>query len=383
VIEKSAILKANLLIVDDKQANVKLLEMILRSAGYTSISSTMNPLEVCQLHLENHYDLILLDLQMPLMNGFAVMEGLKEIEIESYLPVLIITAQPEEKVHALNAGAKDFISKPFDVTEVIVRVNNMLEVRLLSAERKKLYEQVAEEQKISEKLLKNVLPSSIVKRLEAQDEIVFHHKASSIVDSFSNVSVLFADIVGFTKFSQTVSGELLVDVLNEIFNLFDGISDQWGMEKIKTIGDCYMAAAGIPEAKTDHAECAAHMALDMLDVMKTFCKRSQHQLHLRIGISSGSAVAGVIGKRKFSYDVWGDVVNTASRMESHGVADRIQISDSTQRELSSEFLTENRGLIELKGIGQMNTWFLNGFNAMPSKPNDCSLKYLTRSACEK
>jgi len=367
VIEKSAILKANLLIVDDKQANVKLLEMILRSAGYTSISSTMNPLEVCQLHLENHYDLILLDLQMPLMNGFAVMEGLKEIEIESYLPVLIITAQPEEKVHALNAGAKDFISKPFDVTEVIVRVNNMLEVRLLSAERKKLYEQVAEEQKISEKLLKNVLPSSIVKRLEAQDEIVFHHKASSIVDSFSNVSVLFADIVGFTKFSQTVSGELLVDVLNEIFNLFDGISDQWGMEKIKTIGDCYMAAAGIPEAKTDHAECAAHMALDMLDVMKTFCKRSQHQLHLRIGISSGSAVAGVIGKRKFSYDVWGDVVNTASRMESHGVADRIQISDSTQRELSSEFLTENRGLIELKGIGQMNTWFLNGFNARPSK----------------
>ena len=367
MIEKSAILKANLLIVDDKQANVKLLEMILRSAGYTSISSTMNPLEVCQLHLENHYDLILLDLQMPLMNGFAVMEGLKEIEIESYLPVLIITAQPEEKVHALNAGAKDFISKPFDVTEVIVRVNNMLEVRLLSAERKKLYEQVAEEQKISEKLLKNVLPSSIVKRLEAQDEIVFHHKASSIVDSFSNVSVLFADIVGFTKFSQTVSGELLVDVLNEIFNLFDGISDQWGMEKIKTIGDCYMAAAGIPEAKTDHAECAAHMALDMLDVMKTFCKRSQHQLHLRIGISSGSAVAGVIGKRKFSYDVWGDVVNTASRMESHGVADRIQISDSTQRELSSEFLTENRGLIELKGIGQMNTWFLNGFNARPSK----------------
>ncbi len=367
MIEKSAILKANLLIVDDKQANVKLLEMILRSAGYTSISSTMNPLEVCQLHLENHYDLILLDLQMPLMNGFAVMEGLKEIEIESYLPVLIITAQSEEKVHALNAGAKDFISKPFDVTEVIVRVNNMLEVRLLSAERKKLYEQVAEEQKISEKLLQNVLPSSIVKRLEAQDEIVFHHKASSIVDSFSNVSVLFADIVGFTKFSQTVSGELLVDVLNEIFNLFDGISDQWGMEKIKTIGDCYMAAAGIPEAKTDHAECAAHMALDMLDVMKTFCKRSQHQLHLRIGISSGSAVAGVIGKRKFSYDVWGDVVNTASRMESHGVADRIQISDSTQRELSSEFLTENRGLIELKGIGQMNTWFLNGFHAMPSK----------------
>lgn len=372
MIEKSAILKANLLIVDDQQANVKLLEMILRSAGFTSISSTMNPLEVCQLHLEHHYDLILLDLQMPLMNGFEVMEGLKEIEIESYLPVLIITAQPEEKVHALNAGAKDFISKPFDVTEVIVRVNNMLEVRLLSAERKKLYEQVAEEQKISENLLQNVLPSSIVKRLEAQDKFVFNHKASSIVDSFSNVSVLFADIVGFTRFSQTVSAELLVDVLNEIFNLFDGISDQWGMEKIKTIGDCYMAAAGIPEPKADHAECAAHMALDMLEGMEMFCKRSQHQLHLRIGISSGSAVAGVIGKRKFTYDVWGDVVNAASRMESHGVADRIQISDSTQSELSSQFLTENRGLIELKGIGQMNTWFLNGFNAMPSKPSDCS-----------
>ena len=362
MIEKSAIHKANLLIVDDQQANVRLLEMILRNAGYTSISHTLNPLEVCQLHLENHYDLILLDLQMPLMDGFAVMEGLKEIETEGYLPVLVITAQPDEKLRALNAGAKDFISKPFDLTEVIVRVNNMLEVRLLSAERKKLYKQVVEEQKISEKLLQNVLPGSIVKRLKAQHEFVLNNTNNVIVDSFSNVSVLFADIVGFTKFSETVSGELLVNVLNEIFNHFDGITDKWGLEKIKTIGDCYMAAAGIPEPLPDHAERAAHMAIEMLKIMNTLSKKSHHQLHLRIGISSGSAVAGVIGKRKFTYDLWGDVVNTASRMESHGIADRIHISDSTKNELDSQFLTENRGFIEIKGKGKMNTWFLNGLN---------------------
>src|ERR1039458_5842433 len=146
MISSTDILHGKILIVDDQEANVLLLEQMLRGAHYTSISSTMDPGQVCELHLTNHYDLILLDLLMPGMDGFQVMENLKEIETGGYLPVLVITAQPNHKLQALKAGAKDFVSKPFDLAEVLLRVHNMLEVRLLHLEMKQLYERVAAEQ---------------------------------------------------------------------------------------------------------------------------------------------------------------------------------------------------------------------------------------------
>ena len=183
-----------------------------------------------------------------------------------------------------------------------------------------------------------------------------------IADTYPDVTVLFADIVGFTKFSEGVSAAVLINVLNDIFIRFDTIADHWGLEKIKTIGDSYMAAAGLPIPVPNHAERAANMALDMLEVMDRFNEQSDYQLNIRIGMSTGAAVAGVIGKRKFLYDLWGDVVNTASRMESHGVAGRIQITDSTRLQLGELFLLEKRGAIEVKGKGEMNTWFLNSHN---------------------
>jgi len=153
-----------------------------------------------------------------------------------------------------------------------------------------------------------------------------------------------------------------VDVLNDIFTRFDSIADNRGLEKIKTIGDAYMAVAGLPDPVADHAIRAAHMALDMIDEMDRFNEQSGHQLKVRIGIESGAVVAGVIGKRKFLYDLWGDTVNTASRMESHGVSGRIQITDSTRKRLSEPFMLEKRGAINVKGKGEMNTWFLNSRN---------------------
>ena len=363
MINASDIFRANLLIVDDQAANVLLLERLLRSAGYISITSTQNPLEVCDLHRKNHYDLILLDLQMPDLSGFQVMEGLKEIETESYLPVLVITAQPDEKLRALKAGAKDFVSKPFDLAEVLVRVQNLLEVRLLHSETKKLYKQVVAEQKVSERLLHNVLPQAIVERLKGRSEVMTDNFSDIIADSFPDVTVLFADIVGFTKFSEGVSAAVLINVLNDVFFRFDNIAGHWGLEKIKTIGDSYMAAAGLPIPVFNHAERAANMALDMLDAMDRFNEQSDYQLNIRIGISTGAAVAGVIGKHKFVYDLWGDVVNTASRMESLGVAGRIQITDSTRLQLGELFLLEKRGAIEVKGKGKMDTWFLNSQNS--------------------
>ena len=358
MIKGSDILKANLLIVDDQSANVLLLERILHGAGYTSITSTQNPHQVYQLHKENNYDLILLDLQMPIMDGFQVMESLREIETSGYLPVLVITAQPEEKLRALKSGARDFISKPFNLAEVLVRVQNLLEVRLLNLQTKHLFEQVVAEQKVSERLLNNVLPEVIVHRLKNQAEFEADNFSKVIADTFPEVTVLFADIVGFTKFTETVSARVLVDVLNEIFTRFDNITDHRGLEKIKTIGDSYMAAAGLPIPMPNHAEQAAHAAFDMLEVMEQFNRENNCEFKIRIGMASGSVVAGVIGVRKFLYDIWGDVVNTASRMESQGVPGRIQITDSTQIRLGKRFITENLGSKEITGKGAINTWFL-------------------------
>jgi len=358
VINKSDILKANLLIVDDQAANVLLLERILRTAGYTSITSTNNAQEVYQLHKENNYDLILLDLHMPIMDGFQVMESLREIETSGYLPVLVITAQHEEKLRALKSGARDFISKPFNLAEVLVRVQNLLEVRFLNLQTNNLFEQVVAEQKVSERLLNNVLPEVIVKRLKNQPEFRVDNFSKVIADTFPEVTVLFADIVGFTKFTETVSARVLVDVLNEIFTKFDNITDRRGLEKIKTIGDSYMAAAGLPIPMPNHAEQAAHAAFDMLEVMEKFNKENDYKFEIRVGMNSGSVVAGVIGVRKFLYDIWGDVVNTASRMESQGVPGKIQITGSTQLRLGEIFVTQNMGYKDIVGKGAMNTWFL-------------------------
>ena len=362
MISSSDILHGKVLIVDNQETNVVLLTRILQGAGYDSVSSTMDPGEVCALHARNRYDLILLDLQMPGMDGFEVMESLKEIETGGYLPVLVITAQPDHKLRALNAGAKDFLSKPFDVAEVLIRVHNMLEVRLLHLAMRKLYDQVVAEQKVSERLLLNVLPHSIAERLKGRPEVTADSFTELIADSFPEVTVLFADIEDFTQFSRGVSAEALVDVLNDIFTRFDRIADNRGLEKIKTIGDAYMVAAGLPVPVADHAIRAAHMAFDMLEAMDRFNEHRSFKLKVRIGIDSGAVVAGVIGKRKFLYDLWGDVVNTASRMESHGVAGRIQVTDSTRQRLSAPFVLEKRGAIDVKGKGEMHTWFLSSRN---------------------
>ena len=359
MIHTSDILRAKLLIVDDQAANVLLLERLLRSAGYIAISTTQNPQEVVDLHRQNRYDLILLDLNMPEMDGFQVMEALKSEEGDGTLPVLVITAQPNEKLRALKAGALDFVSKPFDIAEVLARVQNLLQVRLLNLETQKLYKQVLVEQELSDMLLHNVLPQAIAERLKGRSKLTADHLNQAIVDSYDKVTVLFADIVGFTAFSQGVSPEVLVGVLNDLFTRFDHIAEHRGLEKIKTIGDCYMAAAGLPTVVSDHADRAAHMALDMIETIQDFNASTQHPLNIRIGISTGAAVAGVIGKSKFLYDLWGDVVNTASRMESHGIAGRIHLSEATRQALIQPFALEERGVIEVKGKGEMSTWLLN------------------------
>ena len=215
-----------------------------------------------------------------------------------------------------------------------------------------LAEKLENEHKRSEELLHNILPGSVVKRLKKNP--------TTIADGFSEATILFADIVGFTVVSEQVSPSELVDMLNKIFSRFDFQLDQYGLEKIKTIGDAYMVAGGLPVPRDDHAEATADMALAMRRELELFNQESGRDLQIRVGIHSGAAVAGVIGVKKFVYDVWGDTVNTASRMESHGIPGQIQVSEQTYRLLKDKYRFENRGPLQVKGKGEMQTFLLQG-----------------------
>ncbi len=208
------------------------------------------------------------------------------------------------------------------------------------------------EHRRSEELLLNVLPAPIADRLKDKEE--------TIADDFSEVTILFADIVDFTKLSARIPSRALVDLLNRVFSAFDRLTERHGIEKIKTIGDAYMAVAGLPVPRADHAEAIADMALDMQQAMTRLRTELGEPLALRIGIHSGPVVAGVIGDRKFAYDLWGDTVNIASRMESHGVADRIQLTQSSHALLRDRYVCEKRGSITVKGKAPMTTYFLIG-----------------------
>jgi adenylate cyclase len=214
-----------------------------------------------------------------------------------------------------------------------------------------------EEQARAESLLLNILPRSIADRLKAETR--------TIADHVNSVSILFADVVDFTPLAERLPPAEVVGVLDHLFSHFDGLAERHGLEKIKTIGDCYMVAAGVPAPRSDHAQALALMALDMQAAMRTDDDVRHLGLELRIGINSGPVVAGVIGRKRFLYDLWGDAVNTASRMESHGTSGRIQITRATKELLEDEFVCESRGTISLKGKGETETWYLVGRRVAP------------------
>jgi adenylate cyclase len=236
------------------------------------------------------------------------------------------------------------------VSAIVVIFTVMFIVHLFTRDTTLAEEGLARENARSERLLLNILPAKISERLKGEDK--------AIADGFAEVTVLFADIVGFTELSQELSPERLVEMLNHIFSAFDDLAERFGLEKIKTIGDCYMVAAGLPEARVDHAEAIARMALGMRDELERVNRLTGQSLRIRIGVHTGPVVAGVIGKRKFIYDLWGDTVNTASRMESSGVAQEIQVTRAVYDKLVGKFEMEGRGTIKVKGKGEMETYLL-------------------------
>jgi adenylate cyclase len=216
------------------------------------------------------------------------------------------------------------------------------------------------EQARSESLLLNILPRSIAERLKAETR--------TIADQFSSASILFADVADFTPLAERLPPAKVVALLDHLFSHFDVLAERYDVEKIKTIGDCYMVAAGVPAPRPDHARALALMALDMQKAMRSVDEVGHLGLELRVGINSGPVVAGVIGRKRFLYDLWGDAVNTASRMESHGTSGRIQITTATKELLSDEFAYEPRGSIPVKGKGDIEAWYLVGRCATPDEP---------------
>lgn len=225
-------------------------------------------------------------------------------------------------------------------------------VRERTAQLEDANQKLSIEQEKSDRLLLNILPEPIADKLKDGQ--------SNIADGFAEVTILFADIVKFTELSTTVSPTELVKLLNEIFTAFDRLTEKHRLEKIKTIGDAYMVVGGIPKYRQDHAEAIAEMAFDMQGEVAKFNAKHHTNLSIRIGINTGPVVAGVIGTKKFIYDLWGDAVNTASRMESQGLAGSIQVTESTYHYLRDRYLLENRGAIQVKGKGEMITYLLTG-----------------------
>jgi class 3 adenylate cyclase len=344
-----------LLVVDDNPDNRELLTDMLDFHNYRT-QVARHGKEAVEMIEAGNYDLVLLDIMMPQMNGYEVLEYLRDRGILPHLPVIVISAldQMESIVRCIELGAEDHLPKPFNPTLLRARINASLEKKRLHDKEVRLLQQLQIEQEKSERLLLNVLPATIAQRLKQID------RNGTIADNFNDVTVIFADIVDFTRFSTQHSPAEIVSLLNEIFSTFDDLAESHTLEKIKTIGDSYMAVGGLPTPREDHAESVVRMALDMQREIKKFRAGDDESIQLRIGISTGPVVAGVIGTKKFIYDLWGDTVNMASRMEALGIPGEIQVTDVTYERLKEKYQFEPRGSIDVKGKGEMQTYLLLG-----------------------
>ena len=351
--------KMRVLVVDDSRTLRKVLVRELRQIGPMQIEEASDGLEALEILQARTFDLVLLDMEMPELDGLGVLTALKESGLLSGLPVIVISSAEEidKTVKCIEMGAEDYLPKTFNPILLRARIISSFEKKRFRDLEKDYLEQLQKEKELlqmeqmkSERLILNILPKPIAERLKKNEK--------NISSSYEDVTILFSDIVGFTQMSSLLTPSDLVALLNDLFTRFDKRAESLGLEKIKTIGDAYMAAGGVPVPRADHADIVADMALGMLEDLAEFNRDNQMSLQMRIGLNSGPVVAGIIGFTKFSYDLWGSTVNVASRMESSSVIGKIQISPSTAKALSGRFDLQGREVIEVKGIGKVLTHFL-------------------------
>lgn len=347
-----------MLVVDDDAMYRTLLTVSLEERGYI-VDQAENGKQAWDMICSTAYDLVFLDLVMPEMNGFEVLEHIKSDSKTDHIPVIVVSAEDDMDsiVRCIENGAADYLSKPFEPAILHARVNASLAGKRQYDQEHAYFENIRRERRRSEKLLLNIMPKPIINRLKQGEKI--------IADYFEDVTVMFADIAGFTRMSGRVSPLELVNMLNTVFSMFDKAADHYGLEKIKTIGDAYMVVGGLPVPRADHIEAVADMALEIQKNMSQMNSDNENGdnenlLGIRIGIHTGPVIAGIIGTNKFSYDLWGDTVNIASRMESHGIISSIHVSSLVHERLNGRYMFEKRGVINVKGKGDMETWLLTG-----------------------
>ncbi len=342
---------AKLLAVDDDPMNRDMLSRRLEKLGY-EVTDAATGREALQKLKDGNFDLVLLDILMPDLDGFQTLEFMKADPRLRHVPVIMLTALDDvaSTVRCIEAGAEDYVPKPFNPTVLRARITASLEKKRLRDQEQAFLAQLQIERSKSERLLLNVLPKAIAERLKAGQR--------TIVDSFIDSTVLFADIVGFTRIAARQSPHRTVQLLNELFSGFDRIAEQRELEKVKTIGDAYMLASGVPVMRPDHAEACAEAAFEFVEAVRTFNRRHQLDWAIRVGMNSGPVVAGIIGTKKFSYDLWGDTVNIASRMESHGQPGKIQVSEATKKLIESKYDFTPVGVIEIKNSSPMPTYLV-------------------------
>lgn len=332
------------LVVDDEEQNRTLLCDALEARGYT-IEQAANGMEALVKVAAHPPDVILLDVMMPQMDGFEVCRRLKTIGKTAHIPILMVTALSErkERLMGIAVGANDFLNKPVDMQDVVLRVGNAIYA-------KQLHDQLQVEQEKSERLLLNILPQPIAERMKKGE--------TNIADSHPDVTVMLADLVGFTTLAAHVGAEQIVQLLNEIFSAFDVQTKKHGLEKIKTIGDAYMVAGGISQPRPDHPEAVAQLALHLQEEVARLNREYNTSIQLRIGISTGPVVAGIIGRERFAYDLWGETVNLACRLESTGQPGKVQIAEATYERLKGKYQFADRHRVDAKGFCEVFAYWL-------------------------
>jgi adenylate cyclase len=325
------------LVVDDERFNINVLVDLLKNE-YKMMAAKDGAMALKAVGA-NPPDLILLDIMMPDMDGFEVIQQLKANPETASIPVIFLTAKTEaaDETKGFELGAVDYIAKPFNPAVVQARVRTQLELIL---QRRK-----------TEDLLEAILPKKVIKDLQTT--------GISKPDSFEDVTILFSDFVDFTENSAKMSPEALIGELSEIFSAFDEIIEKNNCERIKTIGDAYMAVCGMPEKDPEHAQNIINSALEFIEYLKKRNSSSQYRWENRMGINSGALVGGIVGTKKYIYDIFGDSVNLAARLEQNSEPLKILVSDSTYNLAKNNFSFGDAQNIELKGKGEVSVRFLD------------------------
>jgi adenylate cyclase len=342
-----------ILIVDDNDDNRYTLQLLLEADGHSRLATASGGHEALDLLAREKFSLVLLDMMMPDLNGDEVLKIIKGNPDTRDVSVVVLSADTdtERVAKCIELGADDYLPKPFNPTILRARISSELRKRSLRSLESEYIERIEQEKKNSEALLRNILPPEIVTRLRKGE--------TNIADHFEDATIIFTDVVGFTKITTRMRPFEIVACLNRLFSEFDRLVDDVGCEKIKTIGDSYMAAVGLPAPRPNHARIAAKLALDLVAAAQRLQSSLPVPFLIRVGVHSGPIMAGVIGTRKFAYDVWGDTVNIASRLEAAGEPNRVLISAATAKHLDRDFKLDGPYKIETKEQRMVEAFFIS------------------------